>query len=168
MHVPIRPHLSGQRFDAETIRVMGLAFEMALVALRLADRGDLANDILAQKIMALAKSRRARSRAVVRRRVDGISPTASAGMREIPQHGGSRSEGNGQFEQGKGGALRLEHIGSMGNSEFSYRLNVQSGRCEVVVRRLPYGPESVLHSYPDANSAYAHVMRARAEQEEQK
>jgi hypothetical protein len=54
--VPIRPHLKGQRFDAETIRVMGLAFEMALIALRLADRGDLANEILAQKIMALAKA----------------------------------------------------------------------------------------------------------------
>ena len=56
MQVPIRPHLNGQKFDAETIRVMGLAFEMALVALRLVDRGDLANEILAQKIMALARA----------------------------------------------------------------------------------------------------------------
>jgi len=38
--MPIRPHLDGHKFDAETIRVMGIAFEMALVALRLADRGD--------------------------------------------------------------------------------------------------------------------------------
>ena len=43
--MPIRPHLKGQKFDPETIRVMGLAFEMALVALRLADRGDLAKEI---------------------------------------------------------------------------------------------------------------------------
>ena len=35
---------------------MGLAFEMALVALRLIDRGDLANDVLAHKIMDLAKA----------------------------------------------------------------------------------------------------------------
>ena len=35
---------------------MGLAFEMALVALRLADRGDLANEILAHKIIELAKA----------------------------------------------------------------------------------------------------------------
>ena len=35
---------------------MGLAFEMALVALRLADRGDLANEVLARKIMDLAKA----------------------------------------------------------------------------------------------------------------
>lgn len=54
--MPIRSHLNGHWFDPETIRVMGLAFEMALVALRLIDRGDLANDVLAQKIMDLAKA----------------------------------------------------------------------------------------------------------------
>ena len=54
--MPIRPHLDGQKFDPETIRVMGLAFEMALVALRLADRGDLANEIIARKIIDLAKA----------------------------------------------------------------------------------------------------------------
>ncbi len=54
--MPTRPHLNGQKFDAETIRVMGLAFEMALVALKLADRGDLANQILAQKIVELAET----------------------------------------------------------------------------------------------------------------
>ena len=53
--MPIRPHLNGQRFDPKTIRVMGLAYEMALVALRLADRGDLANEVLAHRIMDLAK-----------------------------------------------------------------------------------------------------------------
>ena len=35
-----------QRFDPETIRVMGLAFEMAPAALRLIDRGDFANELL--------------------------------------------------------------------------------------------------------------------------
>ncbi len=34
---------------------MGLAYEMALVALRLADRGDLANEILARRVADLAK-----------------------------------------------------------------------------------------------------------------
>ena len=52
----IRLHLDGEKFDPETIRVMGLAFEMALVTLRLADRGDLANEIVASKIIALAKA----------------------------------------------------------------------------------------------------------------
>jgi len=54
--MPFRPHLDGQKFDAETIRVMGIAFEMALVAFRLADRGDLANQVLANKIMELSKA----------------------------------------------------------------------------------------------------------------
>jgi hypothetical protein len=54
--VPIRRHLNGQKFDAETIRAMSLAFEMSRVALRLADRGDLANQVLANKIMELAKA----------------------------------------------------------------------------------------------------------------
>jgi hypothetical protein len=31
--MPIRFHLNGQKFDPETLRVMGLAFEVALVAL---------------------------------------------------------------------------------------------------------------------------------------
>lgn len=54
--MPIRPHLDGHKFDLETIRVMGIGFEMALVALRLADRGDLANEIVAHKIIELAKA----------------------------------------------------------------------------------------------------------------
>jgi hypothetical protein len=54
--MPIRPHLDGQKFDPETIRVMGLAFEMTLIALRLADRGDLANEVIARKILDLAKA----------------------------------------------------------------------------------------------------------------
>ena len=78
--MPIRPHLDGQKFDSETIRVMGLAFEMALVALRLADRGDLANDVLARKIMDLAKGRRARSRTIVRGGVARVSRAAAASM----------------------------------------------------------------------------------------
>ena len=35
---------------------MGLAFEMALISLPLVDRGDIANDVVAQKIIELAKS----------------------------------------------------------------------------------------------------------------
>jgi hypothetical protein len=44
--MPIRPHLHGRKFDPETIRVIGLAFEMARVALRLSDRGELVNEVL--------------------------------------------------------------------------------------------------------------------------
>jgi hypothetical protein len=54
--MPIRPYLDGHKFDPETLRVMGIALEMALVALRLADRDDLANEVVAQKVIALAKA----------------------------------------------------------------------------------------------------------------
>ena len=54
--MPIRSHLNGQRFDAETIRVMGLAYELTLISLRLFDRGDIANDVVAHKIIELAKA----------------------------------------------------------------------------------------------------------------
>ena len=52
----ITPFLDGHKFDPETKRVMGVAFEMARVALRLADRGDLANEIIANRIIDLAKA----------------------------------------------------------------------------------------------------------------
>ena len=54
--MPIRSRLNGQRFDPETIRVMGLAYEMSLIALRLTDRGDIANDVVAHKIIEHAKT----------------------------------------------------------------------------------------------------------------
>jgi hypothetical protein len=53
--MPIRAHLDGQKFDPEAIRIMGLAFEMALVTLCLNDREDLANDVIARKIIDLAR-----------------------------------------------------------------------------------------------------------------
>ena len=52
----IRSHLNGHRFDPETMRLMGLAYEMTLISLRLVDRGDIANNVVAQKIIELAKS----------------------------------------------------------------------------------------------------------------
>ena len=52
--MPIRPYLQGHRFDA---RLMGLAFEMALVALQHAD-GVVAptREAVAHKIIELAKA----------------------------------------------------------------------------------------------------------------
>ena len=54
--MPIRSHLNGQRFDPETMRLMGLAYELTLVSLRLVDRGDIANNVVAQKIIEIAKT----------------------------------------------------------------------------------------------------------------
>jgi len=54
--MPITPYLNGMSFQPETKRVMGVAFEMVCAALRLADRGDLANEIIARRIIKLAKA----------------------------------------------------------------------------------------------------------------
>src|SRR5262245_8464976 len=54
--MPITPFLDGTKFDLEAKRVMGVAFEMTRVALGLADRGDLANEIIAKRIIELAKA----------------------------------------------------------------------------------------------------------------
>ena len=53
--MPIRSHLNGQRFDPETMRLMGLAYELTLISLRLVDRADI-NNVVAQKLIELAKS----------------------------------------------------------------------------------------------------------------
>jgi hypothetical protein len=54
--MPITEFLDGYDPDSETKRVMGLAFEIARVALRLGDRDDLANEIIAKQIIELAKT----------------------------------------------------------------------------------------------------------------
>jgi hypothetical protein len=51
--MPITPFLDGEHFDAETKRVMGVAFESTIAALRLADRSDPVVGIVAQKIIDL-------------------------------------------------------------------------------------------------------------------
>jgi hypothetical protein len=54
--MPITPFLDGHKFDPEAKRIMGVAFELARIALRLEDRGDLANEALANRIIELAKT----------------------------------------------------------------------------------------------------------------
>jgi hypothetical protein len=52
--MPIRPFLSGQSFDPESARLMGVAFETARAAV---DRpADLTEEMIAQKIIELAKA----------------------------------------------------------------------------------------------------------------
>jgi hypothetical protein len=55
--MPIRAYLDGHRFDAETVRLMGIAFEMALVVLERTD-GTVSptRDAVAKKIIDLAKA----------------------------------------------------------------------------------------------------------------
>ncbi len=54
--MPITPFLGGATFDPETKRVMGVAFEMVCAALHLLDRGDLAKESIAKRIIELAKT----------------------------------------------------------------------------------------------------------------
>jgi hypothetical protein len=53
--MPIRAFLEGRKFDFETIRMLGIGFEMALAALRLADK-DIANEVVSGQIIALAEA----------------------------------------------------------------------------------------------------------------
>ena len=45
--MPIRAFLEGRKFDPETIRMLGIGFEMTLATLRLADK-DFANAVVAR------------------------------------------------------------------------------------------------------------------------
>jgi hypothetical protein len=54
--MPISPFLDGHRFDPETTRIMGVAFEMAYVVLE-QQEGQRADTIIAGTIIALAKAR---------------------------------------------------------------------------------------------------------------
>jgi hypothetical protein len=55
--MPIRAYLDGLRFDPEAIRLMGVAFEMALVALQRTDGSvNPTRDAVAHKIIDLAKA----------------------------------------------------------------------------------------------------------------
>jgi hypothetical protein len=53
---PIIPFLNGERFDAETKRVMGVAFELARAALRVSDSAHAVLPHVANKIIELAKA----------------------------------------------------------------------------------------------------------------
>ena len=55
--MPIRRYLDDHRFDLETVRLMGIAFEMALASLRATpDHADPVREMIARKIMGLAQA----------------------------------------------------------------------------------------------------------------
>jgi hypothetical protein len=56
-YMPIRAYLDGQNFDGETIRRMGIAFEIALASRGATlDRDDPVRQALARNIIALAQA----------------------------------------------------------------------------------------------------------------
>jgi hypothetical protein len=52
--MPITPFLNGQKFDAETRRVLGVAFELVCVALRIENSDDQIQQYIANKLIELA------------------------------------------------------------------------------------------------------------------
>jgi hypothetical protein len=54
--MPIRPYLDGHRFDAETTRLMGIAFETAIQALRCREVLDPPRGAIAKAIINLAQA----------------------------------------------------------------------------------------------------------------
>jgi hypothetical protein len=54
--MPITPFLDDVGTDPEVRRIIGVAFEMARIALSLAGRPDNANEIIAKRIIELAKA----------------------------------------------------------------------------------------------------------------
>jgi hypothetical protein len=54
--MPITPFLNGHRFDYETRRILGVAFEQVCVALRIGDCDDDVKQAIANKIIELSKT----------------------------------------------------------------------------------------------------------------
>ena len=55
--MPIRPYLEDHRFDEESVRRMGIAFEMALASLRSTlHHADPVREAIARKIICLAQT----------------------------------------------------------------------------------------------------------------
>jgi hypothetical protein len=54
--MPVAHYLKGHSFDAETVRLMGIAYEMTLVALQQRRGNDPLRATAAQKIIELAKA----------------------------------------------------------------------------------------------------------------
>ena len=52
--MPIRPFLHGQTFDPETVRLLGVAFEMARAAIKCPR--DLSDEMIARTIIELVKA----------------------------------------------------------------------------------------------------------------
>jgi hypothetical protein len=69
--MPITEFLDGYHPDPETKRVMGIAFEMARVALE-RERGDHPNAIIAKRIIDLAKGGERNPDVLCERALDGL------------------------------------------------------------------------------------------------
>ena len=53
--MPIRPYLDGHKLDAETIRVLGLAFEITRAALKIDPTDEVTKATIARKLIECAE-----------------------------------------------------------------------------------------------------------------
>ena len=71
--MPITPFLKGEKFDSETMRVMGIALEMACLGLRTGDCADDVKQAIAKQDHCFCQGRRTQSRSFVRGGTEGYS-----------------------------------------------------------------------------------------------
>src|SRR5262249_36648731 len=97
--MPIRPFLNGERFDQETIRVLGVALEQVCIALRTGDCDDDVKQAIANKIIALAKAGERNPDLLCERALEDIRQTANVGG--WAAHGVGAEGAPGSDERGK-------------------------------------------------------------------
>ena len=79
--MPITPFLAGRQFDAETRRIMGMAFEMTRTALRLADSNDPIMKLVAEKIIEFTQAGERDANALCERTLGFFSERPQLGLR---------------------------------------------------------------------------------------
>jgi hypothetical protein len=100
--MPITPFLNGQKFDAETRRVLGVAFELVCVAMRTGDRDDDVKQCIASQIIELANDGERHPDVLCERALklirgeciltEGAAPMAKVPIND-PKHWRERAEG---------------------------------------------------------------------------
>jgi hypothetical protein len=91
--MPIRAYLDVHKFDGEMIRLMGIAFEMALASLRpTPDFDDPLRAALAQRIIALAQTGEHDPERLCEAALQAVSPADPSGGRGLAEGGGQAAE----------------------------------------------------------------------------
>jgi hypothetical protein len=86
--MPIRAYLDGHKFDGETIRLVGIAFEMAVGSLGATpDPNDPIRNLLAQHIIALAQGGERDAERLCEGALRAVSPADPSGSRGRPEGG---------------------------------------------------------------------------------
>jgi hypothetical protein len=104
----IIPYLDGFKFDRETKRIIGVAFEMTCAALRLTDRDDLLVAMVGKRIIELAREGKRNPELLCERALNDLR-AAAAGItdrrlswrpgRTFPSQGQRRGRGDGAEEK---------------------------------------------------------------------